>query len=726
MADQSFVVDAYKLSNEHLRALQLRPQQLAAFCDDSYPLQRVIYGDKGMGKSLMMRKKHLALKSVRTERPRLFSPPLGPKQIVETSAAAILDQIGALGFRELWKLAISLTYCAAVIHALPPDHPKRAELVELIPLELSSALPAKDFADISKTWLEITRLCAADPGIPFSRVQRFATLAIEIAEAHAIDVVMFCDSFDESWTQPQGVERQARPVATGSTVAAAAPESDPNHWVANWLSSQVGFFLCLDWLANEQSLRERLIVFGTMRPEAFELCGREYLSSTNRPISQAGDLILNLNYSFSDLEGILKDNVERRGQHDPSYLQRRVCHWRVWDGSETIAQCIIRHTLWRPRDVIHIGSLVDRMPHHSDTEQVTRVINHGAFKLIDDYVKLMIPPWTERHAQFVMQVPGSSFTRQSVGDFYDLLPGLYNHGLIGVPHVHGHYFDMQFRSRGDADDPPADALLFGAEVFFLHPMLIELAMLTRGPGLSVRRLFSTPRYIIGRGLNIDTSRLSERAGWIVYSNDGILSLRYREGERDEFIVPGRVLRDGKLTETALYLAIILLMCASRSARGDFGFDRVVREVIRLIHHGLIPRNWDFGPHRKAATPSQVRDAEEKVRQVLRSNMPEPAARDLLLREMGLPLVRLAHGLYPRRDTSDRDKWWQLRLCEHLFSEFGHTLSSYRESTNRSDRGPPHFWLTRKNGASADSGGPAVSIDINRTHSLIEPFDVVVN
>lgn len=271
-----------------------------------------------------------------------------------------------------------------------------------------------------------------------------------------------------------------------------AEDNDPNFW----LELQMGLLLA----ARRVKQYSRLIrVHATIKTEVYGLEARSEL------FQQALDLALKLNYTYEQLRDIFEKNAKKSsssgsiadGANDNEISRfvglSTISHHTVIDEngqprSEDIFDYIVRHTLYRPRNLMEIGgAIADHKIDHTISEESIRDIVTTQSSALFKYHCEQSRSWDERYLNVLDYVYSNVITKTALeyakNKFTDWAAKekvfsveskcpfqyLYLNGMVGVIGFNG---KQQFRTHWtdtvNASHPIADS-----DYYFLHPMLFS-------------------------------------------------------------------------------------------------------------------------------------------------------------------------------------------------------------------------------------------------------------
>lgn len=331
-----------------------------------------------------------------------------------------------------------------------------------------------------------------------------------------------------------------------------------------WINAQLGL---IDAIDQYRKINKKIIVSATIRIEAY----KKY--PTDRA-SNIDEFCEELTYDRKDLEAIFALNVK---MEDPSNLaspfsndmserffgRKTFTHDRVVSEAdipinENIFECILRHTLGRPRDLMRIGGHISRTCNpigRSDDRPLREAIRLGAGEVFEKYKGESFPRWDHAYDLFLDFIPSNVVSRQQMNRMANAFewkfpgkkhPGCYylQRGLIGTIKENKQFFL-----------PPntylaADKRFPTEEFFFVHPCMTGALNDARVVSDVSKSKFSA-RHICGNGLPVDPEDFVKRvpprlrfglcAGVFQFELDG-MELQLSQGHSQARLLLGILLR----------------------------------------------------------------------------------------------------------------------------------------------------------------------------------------
>lgn len=292
-------------------------------------------------------------------------------------------------------------------------------------------------------------------------------------------------------------------------------------------------------------------VFYSIRTEA--LVGAEDYTDL---FLQLSSYIVKLNYSSYEMKQMFEHYIslendkwlicpeDRTANPAKAFIGvEAIEHGYVKDSSgqykiESVFAYIFRHTLKRPRDIMHICyrlcfSQVRNISEESErVKEIRHVVNHESRLLLQSYIREMGPfvfdndtiSWrglwslidtnvfSYAYAQEICELINASFVEQNVVCNRDChkcihfkpFSALYNVGLLGIVgknNVEKQNYSIYFKATGETVIQTNEELLPRAELYFLHPMVtnkVETSRINKN-----KDFFPCRELIVGDGYQID-------------------------------------------------------------------------------------------------------------------------------------------------------------------------------------------------------------------------------
>ncbi|MCH8618034.1 hypothetical protein [Undibacterium sp. TS12] len=248
-----------------------------------------------------------------------------------------------------------------------------------------------------------------------------------------------------------------------------------------WVSSQLGL---VDAIAQYKKHSPKIKVSATIRIEAY-----------NKRTSNLDEFCEILQYNTHDLRKIFDLNVEMEDEKSvacPSetdmitrfFGRKSFSHDRVVSNEnvpveEGIFECILRHTLGRPRDLMRIGGYIARhcLPsERSNDKKLRDAIRAGAAEVFEKYKGESFPRWDDSYDLFLEFFPSNVVTRAQMNRMANAFelkysdkthPGCYYYqrGLLGTNREQRQFF------LPPNTFPASDIRIPTKDCFYLHPCM---------------------------------------------------------------------------------------------------------------------------------------------------------------------------------------------------------------------------------------------------------------
>jgi hypothetical protein len=284
-------------------------------------------------------------------------------------------------------------------------------------------------------------------------------------------------------------------------------EHDP----ALWTQSMYGLLRAIREVSD---LHKHIHVYTSIRSDVF-------CQFSDEMLLQYRDFVVRLEYSRDELLAVFESGVRQLDDNLLHYPAARNANpWRAFFGDirtihnvavgveEPIQQYILRHTLWRPRDLIHIGTeLLDKRQQYGFTEQIVRdavaVASTGIAEQYLNEIRPLIDPRLDLRDFITSTFNSSVISRKSLEavrnklnaawdvsamnqtisslevrqlQIADPFEALYAVGLLGYSETPIGSVDaiQGFRLPGDLPKDFVDKVIPESNEYFLHPCLVGL------------------------------------------------------------------------------------------------------------------------------------------------------------------------------------------------------------------------------------------------------------
>lgn len=480
---QPFCNDAFNWDITEAELYMFSPigsKAIKLFLKNENTTRTILVAPKGYGKTLLLRKKAVSIR--RAYPTSTIHPSDGQAQVERITApgavTTVLDfpdlfdkRTGKDPWEDLWLYAISATILEAT-NAKPRKHDREPE--KMTRNDRDAAIYDELFEGNQSVGGNLAAIITKWPTMRETYGQVFARLMRPRLEALSVDVFLFLDAADEALTW-------------------AIDESNPPYYDLAftypnfWVEIQVAL---LTTVRRFHSINKRVNIFATLRSEA--------LNTPTAPLQgQAESICLRLDYSEQDLIDIFCQNIELLPEDelvdaaakDPieRFLGVSAILHEPTGKLESPIETILRHSMWRPRDVIEIGAaLLDIPKAERKVERIRTAINEKSAWLYGHYQQQAIPLWEEAISDLVTECKSNVISRFELerlrrnfmarhGDrFGDPWQYLYSQGFLG--YVGGRAGDhtrrMQFLRGPGMRAIRSKPLPPGHNYYVLHPCLV--------------------------------------------------------------------------------------------------------------------------------------------------------------------------------------------------------------------------------------------------------------
>jgi len=371
---QPWIIDANEINesnvDEFIGGVLLKNKSVADFLS-SDGVRKFVVGPKGFGKTLMLKLKRQLMHTQPgynfIPRHELISKPSGQPAILSEKELSGLVQ-DTVQWKNIWLTALSVTVLKSSDTKVQNVTCERLEYL-------------------------IKDKLLTDPGDIFDQILSFTSRErIEVYNDYKSvllpnlrtfrgQIALFIDNIDEYFGSVLSPKLIATSMVRGS--------------VEGWVYSQVG----LIGAAHEISgLNHHIKIYASIRSEAFEF----FESSTPMGMQIEGSSI-RLSYTKNDLIGIFENNISledddnlvmTNGKVIENFLGRDslIIENRFVAETERIQDYLLRHTLMRPRDIVHIGRLLaDIPPNERNPDKIGQEINSAAKQIATNYITESLP-----------------------------------------------------------------------------------------------------------------------------------------------------------------------------------------------------------------------------------------------------------------------------------------------------------------------------------------------
>ena len=473
---------------------------------DGSDRKRVLVAGKGLGKTLLLKKKAYDY--------RLDASRRGFSQIQRSLVAKILHFLGGRSsyeiellsdywkWYEIWICAIGIPIWFRVSKDTGAEFPneikklvgKPEDPIYLILDELTSS--KKKIVGCNAVAREVRSFLSTVPN----------------------QYAIFIDNTDEGLQHLVGIDSRV-PVN-----APNAAKQTPTIWIA----AQLGLLEVAREFKNDYP---RIRLFATIRKEAYD----KYPGHTG---SVLPDLCCMLHYEKEDVRTIFENNIRlvpnedlvlSLGRNEPIEALLGATtwdHWRAKDETgnsvkEPLFDAFYRHTLGRPRDLMIVGEKICRIQppaRRTDTDNLRKVAREASDDIFNDYKKECVPYWDERYEEVFARVSSAIVRRKDAvrvaknfqtkhTDLDNPLLFFAKRGLLGFVTIdHTKKPVQQFLVPGMSE---IDFKLPLSPLYFFHPILGHKLDQNSHPRAITGGTELEKRIIVGNGMTIPSDIYKE-------------------------------------------------------------------------------------------------------------------------------------------------------------------------------------------------------------------------
>lgn len=480
---QPWVTDAIEIRFEHLeefrQSLMHETPAIESFLDGSAGEKYIVAGPKGVGKSLLLVAKRRAL----SEHPGMLLLPqnaLVDRPVIDVTPFRQKDAESIRDNPHFWSQAWTFILVVTILkQALSAAD--LAKLHDQVKHKLTKSLITDD--NLTSIFDLFSHIFTASRSDYFACLNDSVVLMPRFRHLHS-PVALFFDNIDEFL----GEHLRATNNRSGL---------DPEFWY----QAQVGAAMAVRQLAG---VNRHVKIYCSVRKEALER-GAAVIDEAQQ---LAGACLL-IGYDQDDLLDIVRKNIsveKDRKLADPSAKEEFAkfvgkdnlqLEHRIVARPERIEEYILRHTLGRPRDLMHMCSKIAEIPAKKRTKERLRdCVNSNASAIASFYLSenrhhitmfderilwplLMSNVLTEEDVRLISTIYNEQYNAKHgailIGDDIQIFKSLYRLGLVGcvIEAPAGDSLIQFFRMPGGpfvADEynlPPAQRYL-------VHPVLYSL------------------------------------------------------------------------------------------------------------------------------------------------------------------------------------------------------------------------------------------------------------
>jgi hypothetical protein len=462
-----WTIDAHRIDGEHEidDFALIRNDSLDRFLELTKDKHRqVLVAGKGQGKTLA-----LLYKSYLFHRKGYKCLPAGNSRLIErvpnfhlvSSDYYLLEKLCKKGN---WALVWEISIAAAVLASRDEENRFERVFENLFVSANGNQIKPTSVSQYA-TWLVTTNknLELARVALPAARTEME-----KINEDYAI----FIDNIDESLED----------VCDPNQINDIAKGINPTDI---WVNAQLGL---IDAVDQYRKINKKIRIAATVRVEAF----RKYPTERSANLSEfceeltysRTDLraIFDLNVRLEENENLLKPNCDDMIERFFGMTTLKHDRVNINDSiplEENVFDCLLRHTLGRPRDLMYIGQhIAERCPPASrKTDTVLReAIREGANTVYEKYKGECFPRWTKAYDMFLDYLPSNLLTKSQLNRIANAFAAtypatehpacyFYERGLLGTILEGKQFFLPPNTNLSDDHRFPTE------KYFFIHPCM---------------------------------------------------------------------------------------------------------------------------------------------------------------------------------------------------------------------------------------------------------------
>lgn len=396
--------------------------------------------------------------------------------------------------KEAWSLIWEISICAALMHLRNDDIEQDQIFGDLFRAASGARVNSGAIANYA-LWLiqSINNLEKSRVTLPMAR---------QYAEKIDQVVGVFIDNIDES------LEEVCDPDQF-SDIGAGLNPTDV------WVNAQLGL---IDAIDQFRKINNKIKISASIRIEAYrkyptdrgsnidEFC--EELTYSNKELRE----IFDLNVKFENHDDlVIPDNSDQILRF---FGRESLPHDRInGDGNlpieENIFECLLRHTLRRPRDLMRIAGHISRFCRPIDrlNDKILRDwIRLGAAEVFEKYKGECFPKWNKSYDSFLDFIPSNVLSRMQLHRIANAFENkfgstehpscyYYQRGLIGSIRNNAQYFLPPNSPIENNNRFPTE------EIFFIHPCMTNALIEARVVSEICKSKFSDS-ILCGDGISI--------------------------------------------------------------------------------------------------------------------------------------------------------------------------------------------------------------------------------
>ena len=368
MARDNWIIDADNFNLQTGKDILLLNDEMQGFIDKDNSIQSFVVATKGIGKTILLKMKRESMASY------IMIPESG---IDKFAFSDNLSRDSVELFRDLhnvesiWSIAIIMSVLRRVNHKF-----EDGELCHF----LAGLFQNRQVGSVSEYF---SCLIHADHDDYFrAKADLESTLVPLYKRAVSSPIAIFIDNIDEYFN------KHLDTTAVESVSGVLEPEL--------WYTAQMGLVLSF---FNLHKFNHHVKLFASIRKEAILKYKKEQVL-----FQQVSERTLDLRYSNLELEKIFVNNIRRepkdkfvdlgRLAKDPitAYFGFGTIKHKQVMITEGLFQYIVRHTLYRPRDLMQIGKALSRLaPEERDQDSIRKVVHDVSGDIVSTYMSEVRP-----------------------------------------------------------------------------------------------------------------------------------------------------------------------------------------------------------------------------------------------------------------------------------------------------------------------------------------------
>jgi len=573
--------------------------------------KRIVVAPKGYGKTFLLKSKRILLQQNSENLSCLPENQLVDATISDSPSLSQADVQRFVDYTfwcQVWSAALMLSVVksSAKYYPLDPDDFRSAVIRQL----LLSSYPVSPFDALK-------RLINSDREFQQARRSHDLTTLMSYYRQIRRPVAVFVDTIDEYF---EGYVSQ-------SEVDASYMHRNKDSRI--WIVGQLGICRAIRELLGVNS---HVKIFVSIRKEAFNS-----LDYYDRNAVNISSLVVQLHYSANELGRIFDNNIAAM-QRDDLMQPREATPIARFIGaanatilnpitkkSELFYDFMVRHSLYRPRDLMLIGGKIAQIPTAERTQERLRAaVDQAAGEIVSHYLAEMRGLTDVPDRVLFGLIPSNVLDRsalQGIAEGYaaqlktkglddsgaDPFSALYRLGLLGVVRRNREQQDIQiFRRPHDIERGESEVTLPAERHYLIHPALDDLIAQASSDYI---RAFHT-RNVIGHGCRWREGKIfkcAAKGDLSRYSrvlNDPVVGEHFTRYLSSEFEKCKREVEYAALESGD---SVVLV---------DDSADRVLsaaRTLQRAVRRFQLPQDFRFGAAVGAIAFSTTRTDEQSIR-----------------------------------------------------------------------------------------------------------------